>query len=455
MKNTIFLVLLVFAGFGSSAWTDQYEQNTDQDSLLTTWQDHNQSDSVRVKAYKDFLWNNYLFSNPDSALVLIEAMHTFAEERNYPLAANQANTLTSIAHSIMGNLTLSMEYAQKSLMANQEMGNKMGISECLIVIGAIYDEQGNPPRALQQYKNALTIDEEIGNKEGMAMSLNNIGNIYSNQGNQDSALVYYQRALRIDRELGVKQGIAIELINLGHIYNTQGDTSAAMRYFKEALSMSEDIGDMESMASSLISIGQLYQQQGKLTIALEHLEEALVVYEDLGTKYGIARVQAKLGYYYLFVGRETRAIDYCLKSLDFANGMAITSIKSQACECLYRAYKALGNKGKALEYYEQMIEARDLIDNDENTKKLTQVQMQYDFDKKETVMLAEQEKKDAIAAQKLQRQKLVRNGFMGGFAVVLLFAGVFLVQRNRIGKEKQRSEELLLNILPEEVADEL
>lgn len=455
MKNTIFLVLLVFAGFGSSVWADQHEQNTDQDSLLITWQDHNQSDSVRVKAYKDFLWNNYLFSNPDSALVLIKAMHTFAEERNYPLAANQANTLISIAHSIMGNLTLSMEFAQKSLAANQEMGNKMGISECLIVIGGIYDEQGNPPRALQQYKNALTIDEEIGNKEGMAMSLNNIGNIYSFQGNQDSALVYYQRALKIDRELGVKQGIAIELINLGHIYKTQGDTSAAMRYYKEALSVSEDIGDMESIASSLISIGQLYQQQGKLTMALEHLEEALVVYEDLGSKYGIARVQAKLGYYYLFVGRETRAIDYCLKSLDFANGMAITSIKSQACECLYRAYKALGNKGKALEYYEQMIEARDLIDNDENTKKLTQVQMQYDFDKKETVMLAEQEKKDAIAAQKLQRQKLVRNGFMGGFAVVLLFAGVFLVQRNRIGKEKQRSEELLLNILPEEVADEL
>jgi class 3 adenylate cyclase len=44
---------------------------------------------------------------------------------------------------------------------------------------------------------------------------------------------------------------------------------------------------------------------------------------------------------------------------------------------------------------------------------------------------------------------------MGGFAIVLLFAGVFLTQRNRISKEKKRSEELLLNILPEEVAEEL
>jgi class 3 adenylate cyclase len=49
----------------------------------------------------------------------------------------------------------------------------------------------------------------------------------------------------------------------------------------------------------------------------------------------------------------------------------------------------------------------------------------------------------------------VRNGFMGGFAIVLLFAVVFLSQRNRISKEKKRSEELLLNILPEETAEEL
>ncbi len=49
----------------------------------------------------------------------------------------------------------------------------------------------------------------------------------------------------------------------------------------------------------------------------------------------------------------------------------------------------------------------------------------------------------------------MRNGFIGGFAVVLLFASVFFTQRNRISKEKKRSEELLLNILPAETAEEL
>jgi class 3 adenylate cyclase len=86
---------------------------------------------------------------------------------------------------------------------------------------------------------------------------------------------------------------------------------------------------------------------------------------------------------------------------------------------------------------------------------MVESKMQYEFDKKESLAKAEQEKKDAIAQKELQKQKLVRNGFVGGFTVVLLFAGVFFTQRNKIKKGKKRSDELLLNILPAEVAEEL
>jgi class 3 adenylate cyclase len=50
---------------------------------------------------------------------------------------------------------------------------------------------------------------------------------------------------------------------------------------------------------------------------------------------------------------------------------------------------------------------------------------------------------------------MVRNGFVGGFAVVLVFAGIFFSQRNKIKAGKKKSDELLLNILPIEVAEEL
>ena len=66
-----------------------------------------------------------------------------------------------------------------------------------------------------------------------------------------------------------------------------------------------------------------------------------------------------------------------------------------------------------------------------------------------------QKKKEEDAIAEIGRQKLLRNGFIIGFVVVLLFAGVFFGQRNKIKKGKKLSDELLLNILPEEVAEEL
>lgn len=60
-----------------------------------------------------------------------------------------------------------------------------------------------------------------------------------------------------------------------------------------------------------------------------------------------------------------------------------------------------------------------------------------------------------IQAMKLEQAETLRNVFVGGFVIVALCAVVFLRQRVRIKKEHARSEGLLLNILPEEVAEEL
>ena len=65
------------------------------------------------------------------------------------------------------------------------------------------------------------------------------------------------------------------------------------------------------------------------------------------------------------------------------------------------------------------------------------------------------EKKEELAQKTIDRQILVRNIFMGGCTLLLIFSGVFFVQRNKIKKGKKLSDELLLNILPSSIAEEL
>jgi len=132
-----------------------------------------------------------------------------------------------------------------------------------------------------------------------------------------------------------------------------------------------------------------------------------------------------------------------------------TRATAEAAKVLSDSYTATGRTDKALGYYRRYISLRDSIQSEENQREVLRQEYTYTYGKQaladSLVYAADLEMK----AGELRRQKVVRNGFMAGFALVAMFAAVFLTQRNRIGREKARSEELLLNILPEEVAEEL
>jgi adenylate cyclase len=477
-------------------------QQPNLDSLYSVWQDENQPDSTRVSAYNDYIWDGFLFSQPDTAEVLAEALHAYAKEHQCPKASAVGYNLQGIANTILGNYSSALSYHQKELEINEKLGNKKAILKSLNSIGILYQEQGNYIHALESFEKSLKMSEEFGDDQDVAASFNNMGNIYGTIGNFPLSLEYHQKSLTIREKIfqtegpqGDKSGIAASLTNIGSIYYGQGNYPSALEYFQKTLAIDEEIGNKEYISGTLGNIGIIYADQGNFTGALKYLKKALVLKEEIGHRMGIARSLSGIGlvyynqdstskaleYYHEALKIELEienkngianslvvigslyqkqraysyALDYCHKGLALAEEIGVLDWQQAACECLYNTYLDLGKDKEALKYFGQMIEVRDSLFNEENTKKLTRLEMQYDFDKKEAETKAEQEKKDAIALQEVKRQKLIRNGFMGGFGVVLLFAGVFFRQRNRIGKEKKRSEELLLNILPEEVAEEL
>ena len=77
--------------------------------------------------------------------------------------------------------------------------------------------------------------------------------------------------------------------------------------------------------------------------------------------------------------------------------------------------------------------------NAENTKKITQHQMQYDFDKKEAVAKAVQEKKDA-EAKRIKNQQYFAIAALG---IVVLAVIIIAVIQFRSNKQKQKANLLL------------
>ena len=153
---------------------------------------------------------------------------------------------------------------------------------------------------------------------------------------------------------------------------------------------------------------------------------------------------------------------FCLKGLALAEEIGVLQDQKDACQCLYDTYKALGKGNEALVYLEKMTVIVDSLDAEETSKKLQLMEFQK-------VMLADSIAKAEEARlvqeahqEEVRKKNRTRNILAIGGMLAILFAGGFysrwrFVRKSRdiISKEKDRSNNLLLNILPADIAEEL
>lgn len=397
----------------------------------------------------------YLDTNLDTAFYYANRSLVLSEQIAYKKGIGSAyQSLGWITHQ-KGDYLPAIEFNKKSLAIREAMGDKKGLAGTYNNMGADYKRLGNYPEALKCYYTSLKINEELGEKKGIAQNRNNIGNIYLGQGNYPDALKSFSACLKMMEEIKNKIGIAASYSNIGIIYDKQGNYPEALKNYYASLKVAEESGDKRIIASNYENIAVIYMVQGNYADALKNNFFAIKIAEELGHKKSIAVCYNNIGKVYIKQKKYSEAAAYLNKGLSLSKTMGSLEQIIASYNNLAEMDSAKGNFKGALEYYKLFIAARDSLNNIETTKKTVAMQMNYDFERKQDSIKAVQDKKDAVAQKEIQKQKLARNGFIGGFAVMMLFAIVFFTQRNNISKARKRSDELLLNILPEEVADEL
>jgi len=454
MRNTLRFALLLISFSHLDA--------QDLDSLYSVWGDPAQSDSLRVDAYVAYLRDAYLFSKPDTVEILAEALHDFARTQDYQPAAGAGYIMQGNANYLRGNYPRALQFYQKSLAIREATGDKKGMSALFNNIGNIYNSKGDYPRALDNYQRALAMMEAIGEKMNISSVLSNIGGIYASQGNNDQALEYYKRALAIDEELGRKSDIGASLTNVGTTYTKAGDPDRAVEYFHKAIGIWEEIGDKYNIAITLNNLAMIYSDLADYPRALDYSQRSLAIRESIGAKRDIPRSLNIIGTIYQKLGKNQQALQYCGRALALAEEVGALDRQKFACECLYDAYKALGQGDKALAYLEKINTISDSLQVQETTRQLDQMEFAKVM-REDSIAKAEEARQVEAAHRAEVRQKnQVRNAFIGSSFLLLLLAGGLYsrwryVRKSRdiISKERDRSENLLLNILPEEIAAEL
>lgn len=378
------------------------------DSLWRTWEDRTHPDTVRLSAIKGFIWDGPLFNVPDSALVLARMMFDTASS----------------------------------------MGRKEQMSAALNMQAIVSAMRGEHDVAIEHYHQALKLSREVGDVKGEVTALKNIGGSFYMMGEAFDGLRYMSQALDLTRSSGDRMEANL-LTSMALAYTKMDDHEQADAHARSGLEIAERIGDSKEILYAATVLGDNLMKQDRVDEALPFYERSLALAEALDDKRNMAAGLIGLSKVHVGRGEFSQAITFGERALELDHVIGDRAGIEQAYLQLFEAYKGAGRTAQALEMLERYMELHDEVRSDENKAALLRLKIQSDFDLKEAVLRAEMEKNEAVAAQEIRRQKVVRHSMMAG--ALLLLAGIgawFLADRRRRQERYQKqAAELQTQIL--------
>jgi adenylate cyclase len=317
--------------------------------------------------------------------------------------------------------------------------------------------KGNNAEALEAYFESLHYASQFINDIQIGSLMISIADIYANMENTQNATNYYNKGIRLLRKVNDSIKIATALLNAGDAYFYSRKLDSALIYTRESQIIFQKQNYLIGQAYSLGNMGMLYAEQGKDAIAEENINEAITILEELGNYYPISVYLTYLADIYVRKNNMKAAFLYAKKSLDLANKYGFKKGISDASLKLSELYEKAGDQPTSYKYYKDHIVYRDSVKNIESVQQMANQevsQKQTELNLKETALnLSNQQKKN----QKVVMIATAIALFLIGLLAFGLFRRNKFIQKTKkiIEEERNRSDSLLLNILPEETAQEL
>jgi adenylate cyclase len=439
-------------------------------------------DTNKVKLL-DGLSGIYANTDPDKGIKYAQDELKLAETLGWKKGIGAGYTSLGNNYRNKSDFPKAVENYTRAQKLYEEIGYKKGIASATCCIGIVYNMQGRFPQALDYYFSSLKVQEEIGNKDGIAAVSSDIGLVYKSQGNHAKALEYEFNALKQYEESGEKQGIAYTYGNIGNIYHARKEDAKALEYDLKALKLDEELGDKNDIAANTGNIGNIYNSERNYTEAIRYFFEALKMNEELGDKVGSAMNMGNIGGAYVNIVADPTGANAVENGAEVKHGHYMpdsliphgrSALLRKAVEYLQKAIaidKEAGDLDNLQINYGMLSGADSILGDYKGALANYKLHAMYidsvynDTRNTEIMRLGMVRKMDVDSLKAIQERQVVelkyrqqRNYTYLGVAGMLLLAGFsfFIVrERGRSEAERKKSDDLLLNILPGEVADEL
>ncbi len=345
----------------------------------------------------------------------------FSAKRDYCALAD-VNALRSTSFADLGSLDSALACAHRALQGFQPGCDSLVFMRGQVALSYVYLALGEYPRVDSICTGGLKRWSPSWHPTVLRHALlTNKAIAAARQGDFPTAEVVFRSILQLATEEGVQQDMDDAIANLGVVKSFRGQIDSAEFYYRMALANALARGHNGRIAQGYNNLAGLANEKKEHRRAIGLLDSAMT--------YALAAKDLS-----------TRAI-----------------IHSQ----LARNYEELGDYENAYEQSKLRYFLNDSLLNEEKMKSLTEMQAKYENakqDKEISSLRAEALQAELDKAQVKRAKNIflfIALGILG--IVVALLSRLRYINRTSVAmrKEKTISEELLHNILPEEVADEI
>jgi len=322
--------------------------------------------------------------------------------------------------------------------------------------GMMYGMQSKYDTSIQFYEKAIGIYERHNSKTSLPSSYSNIAIGFQQLSNFPQALLYQQKGLKLAEENNDETTQAYTLVNMGITYTLMRDSARAEQAYRKSILLAEknELKDVELYAYTNLS--SLYINKSKWKDGYEFAMKAALLAEKMGDLGIQAASLSKAAISLANTGKFFEATDLAKKGILIADSSkqplniykgysamgSVLNLQKKYAEAItfyekgftalnqtdaydidightYRelseCYEENGNYDKALTAYKKYAVIEDSVRSKDNIQKATELNMNYDFEKRQAVASAIQDK---INAEARLRQLLL----LGGLFLALLVA---------------------------------
>ncbi len=389
----------------------------------------------------------------------IDSLKTYA--RSAKADTSKAEAYISIAKSYYNNeglLDSSLVYYDKAAILYKKLSLPSKLSKALNGKGLMYREKGVYKDALDNCLQALSLSESVKDTVQITASLNGIAIINQIQKDYDKAYEYYKQCEAIHLKTNNTNGLASTYNNMGLLFSEKKEPDRSHAYFLKALKFNEENKNERGIATACENIGLHYLSYELDPVkALEHFDRSIAIWRGMNDVNSVAITLDYKVNAYLVQKKYKQCLDTANLSLELATQAgSIFSIK-QAHEKLYMIYEKMNDIPNAYMHYKKFITMRDNMDNDEQQREITEMQMTYEFDKQREVDKLKRELKETELSDEISKQNTLILIYLISLIFVIICA--MLIYRsyrlNKSAKEKIAFQHVLLEEQNKDIVDSI